>query len=29
MHFEFLSMLVVKGTGKGSNKIMESALKKL
>ena len=29
MHFEFLSMLVVKGTGKGSNRIMESALKKL
>lgn len=29
MHFDFLSMLVVKGAGKGRNRIMESALKKL
>lgn len=28
-HFDFLNMLVVKGAGKGSNRIMESALKKL
>ena len=29
MHFEFLSMLVTRGLGKGSNRIMESALEKL